>query len=128
MALITTRTLAGLAATFAAAPLLMCAVASAEPVLAPDPALPAVPVVDPRAACESPEFGGVFVTTSETQSACQYIVEGLFYYDNYDSGAYTGTLVYRDGAKVPTEKPVMPETFTMPGGRPAPVIVFPGQF
>jgi len=86
---------------------------------------------DPRAQCESPEFGGVFITTSAAQdpvihSVCQYIVEGYFYYDNYDNGAYTGTLVYRDGAKVPTERPVMPEVLNSPGA--LPLIPFPGQF
>ena len=105
------RTVAGVAAAFAAAPLLLSGVAHAQPG-------PVVPPVDPRAACESPDFGGAFVTISPTHSECQYIVSGSFYYDNYDDGAYTGTLVYRDGGKVPTERPQIPGTFTMPGGVP----------
>lgn len=117
------RKVAALVAAFAAAPLVCSAVAHSDP----DPVVPA----DPRAECESPEFGGVFITTSAAQdpvshSVCQYIVEGYFYYDNYDNGAYTGTLVYRDGAKVPTERPVMPELLNSPGG--LPLIPFPGQF
>lgn len=105
------RTVAGLAAAFAAAPLLWSGVAHAQPA-------PGVPPVDPRAACEAPDFGGVFVTVTATLSECNYIVAGSFYYDNYDNGVYTGTLVYRDGAKVPTERPQIPETFAMPGGMP----------
>lgn len=106
--------------------MLACAVAHAEP--APD-----APVVDPKAQCEAPEFGGVFVPEPESQdgvarAACQYIVEGKFYYDNYENGLYTGTLVYWDGAKVPTDRPTMPETLIMPGGMPAPIVPFPGQF
>ena len=62
-----------------------------------------------------------------THTQCQYIVEGHFYYDNYDNGTYAGTLVYRDGARVPTERPVMPEMLQVPGGR-SPLIPFPGQF
>lgn len=109
-----------------AGPLLLSAVAHAEPD-------PAAPVVDVRAQCESVEFGGVFVPTPATdgtaaRAECQYIVEGQFFYDTYDNGAYVGTLVYRDGAKVPTERPVIPENFTMPGGGPTPNFVFPGQF
>jgi hypothetical protein len=115
------RKLAALAAAIAAAPLFVGAVAHAEPE-------PIAPAPDPRAECEAPEFGGVFVTANAAHSECQYIVEGYFYYDNYDNGAYTGTLVYRDGAKVPTERPVMPESLNMPGGGSAPVIPFPMQF
>ena len=100
-----------LAAAFVAAPLLMSGVAHAQPA-------PGVPPLDPRAACESPAFGGAFVTINATLSECHYIVTGTFYYDNYDNGVYTGTLAYRDGTKVPTERPQMPETFTMPGGAP----------
>lgn len=103
------RRVAVLAAAFAVAPLLMSGVANAQP---------GVPPVDPRAACEAPDFGGAYVTVTATLSECHYIVSGAFYYDNYDNGVYTGTLVYRDGAKVPTERPQMPETFTMPGGVP----------
>lgn len=115
------------AAAFAAAPLLLSAVAHAEP----DPN--AAPLVDPAALCASPDVGGVFIAAPAApdgvaRSECQYIVEGYFYYDNYENGAYTGTLVYKDGAKVPTERPVIPENFTMPGGGPAPTFVFPGQF
>lgn len=132
MPFITARAIRGVAAVVAisaAVPLVLSAVAYAEPAPVPDPnGLPVAPVVDPRAECENPDFGGVFVTVSAEHSECQYIVEGQFYYDNYDNGAYTGTLVYRDGARVATERPVMPGTLTMPGGRPAPVIVFPGQF
>jgi hypothetical protein len=105
-------------AALAASPLLLSAVAHADPV-------PAVPVGDPRAACESVEFGGVWVDNGAPHAACQYIVEGQFYYDNYDNGSYTGTLVYRNGAKVPTERPVIPELFTMPAGRPPLVLIGP---
>ena len=101
--------LAGLAAAFAAAPVLLSGAAHSQP---------APPPVDPRIGCESPEFGGVFVPVTATYAECQYIVTGSFYYDGYDNGVYTGTLVYRDGAKVPTERPQMPETFTAPGGVP----------
>ena len=118
------RKVAALVAAFAAAPLVCSAVAHSDPD-------PVVPAGDPRAECESPEFGGVFITAATPQDAathseCQYIVEGYFYYDNYDNGAYTGTLVYRDGAKVPTERPMMPELLTSPRG--LPLVPFPGQF
>jgi hypothetical protein len=113
------REVAALVAAFAAAPLVCSAVAHSDPD-------PVVPADDPRAQCEAPEFGGVFVTASAAHSECQYIVEGYFYYDNYDNGAYTGTLVYRDGAKVPTERPVMPELLNSPRG--LPLVPFPGQF
>ena len=103
--------IAALAAASAAFPLLLSSVASAEPVPEPVP-------VDPRAECESPNMGGVFVTTPSpdavARSECQYIVEGHFYYDNYENGVYTGTLVYRDGAKVPTERPPIPDQLTLP--------------
>lgn len=116
---------AALIAACAVGPLLLCGIARAEP----DPVAPAP---DPQAMCEAPDFGGVFVAgpTSQdgtTHAQCQYIVEGHFYYDNYDNGTYTGTLVYRDGARVPTERPVMPDTLQVPGGR-LPVMPFPGQF
>ncbi|MBX7448428.1 hypothetical protein GR927_10540 [Mycolicibacterium sp. 3033] len=102
------------------------ALAAAAPLLLSGPALaqPAPPPVDPRAGCESPEYGGVFVPVTATRAECQYIVAGSFYYDDYDNGVYTGTLVYRDGAKVPTERPQMPELFTMPGGGLPPVVPF----
>ena len=117
------RRVAALAAACAVGPLLLCGIAHADPV---------EPAPDARAACEAPDFGGVFVTGPASQDGtthdqCQYIVEGHFYYDNYDNGTYTGTLVYRDGARVPTERPVMPETLQVPGGR-SPLIPFPGQF
>ncbi|MEW5810774.1 MAG: hypothetical protein AB1925_15100 [Actinomycetota bacterium] len=119
MPLINTRSrrcrLAGLAAVFAAAPLLLGGPAHAQP---------GSPPVDPRTGCESPEFGGVFVAVTATRAECQYIVAGSFYYDDYDNGVYTGTLVYRDGAKVPTERPQIPEMFTMPGGGLPPVVPF----
>ncbi|MEU0498546.1 hypothetical protein [Mycobacterium sp. NPDC006124] len=121
------RRVAVLAAACAAAPLLLCAVAHAEP----DPAAPAP---DPQAACEAPEYGGVFVTgptspDGTTHAQCQYIVSGHFYYDNYDNGTYAGTLVYRDGARVPTDRPEMPELLgQVPGGQRLPVFPFPGQF
>lgn len=102
-------TFAGLTAALAAAPLIASGVAHAQP---------GPPPVDPRIGCESPEFGGVFVPVTATEAECQYIVTGSFYYDTYDNGVYTGTLVYRDGAKVPTERPQIPETFTGPGGMP----------
>ena len=119
------RRVAALAAACAVGPILLSAVARAEP----DPVAPAP---NPQAACEAPDFGGVFVTgpvsqDGTTHDQCQYIVEGHFYYDNYDNGTYTGTLVYRDGARVPTERPVMPEMLQVPGGR-LPVVPFPGQF
>jgi hypothetical protein len=118
------RKVAALFAALAAAPVVLSAVAKADP----DPGIPAD---DPRAQCESPEFGGVFITGATTPDAvthavCQYIVEGLFYYDNYDNGAYTGTLVYQDGAKVPTERPKIPELLTVPSNLPN--VPFPGQF
>ena len=116
---------AALAAMCVTAPLLLSAVAHAEPD-------PAAPPLDVQAACESLEFGGVYVPTPDAQDGvaraqCQYIVEGYFYYDNYDNGAYTGTLVYRDGAKVPTEHPVMPGLMDVAGGK-LPMVPFPGQF
>jgi hypothetical protein len=100
---------AWVAAAVAAAPLLLSATAHAQP---------APPPVDPRAGCESPAFGGRFVPVDATHAECHYIVEGSFYYDLYDNGVYTGTLVYRDGQKTPTERPQIPETFTVPGGVP----------
>ena len=111
--------IATLLAVFAAAPVVLSAVAHADP----DPDAPA----DPKAQCEAPDMGGVFVADATspdgvTHAACQYIVEGHFYYDNYDNGTYTGTLVYRDGAKVPTERPQIPEVLTMPGSVPIPLI------
>jgi len=118
---------AALAASCTVGPLLLCAIAGADPA-APAPA----PAPDPQAACEAPDFGGVFVTAPASQDGtthgqCQYIVEGHFYYDNYDNGTYVGTLVYRDGARVPTERPAMPEMLQVPGGH-SPLIPFPGQF
>jgi hypothetical protein len=117
------RRVAALAAACAVGPIILCGIASADPV---------APAPDARAACEAPDFGGVFVIGPASQDGtthdqCQYIVEGHFYYDNYDNGTYTGTLVYRDGARVPTERPVMPEMLQVPGGR-SPLIPFPGQF
>lgn len=114
---------AALGSAFAVGPLLLCGIASADPV---------APAPDARAACEAPDFGGVFVTgpvsqDGTTHDQCQYIVSGHFYYDNYDNGTYAGTLVYRDGARVPTDRPVMPEMLQVPGGR-SPLIPFPGQF
>lgn len=102
------------------------AAAAVAPLLLSGPALaqPAPPPVDPRIGCESPDFGGVFVTVTPTHAECQYIVAGNFYYDGYDDGVYTGTLVYRDGAKVPTERPQIPDLFTMPGGGLPPIVPF----
>jgi hypothetical protein len=97
------------AAAITAAALLLCGTAHAQPAPAP---------VDPKAGCEAPEFGGVFVPVTPEHAECHYIVSGAFYYDLYDNGAYTGTLVYRNGEKVPTERPPIPETFTAPGGVP----------
>ncbi|MCV7422386.1 hypothetical protein H7K45_17710 [Mycobacterium yunnanensis] len=117
---------AALAVVCAAGPLLLSAVANADP----DPAAPAP---DPQAVCEAPEYGGVFVAgptspDGTTHTQCQYIVSGSFYYDNFDNGTYVGTLVYRDGARVPTEHPVMPELMgQIPGGH-LPLMPFPGQF
>lgn len=105
-------------AALAAAPLVLSAVAHAQPA-------PVMPVGDPRAACESQEFGGVWVDAGAPHAVCQYIVEGQFYYDDYDNGTYTGTLVYRDGAKVPTERPPIPELLTVPSGRPPLVLIGP---
>lgn len=104
------------AAGSAAAALLFGAVAHADPD-------PNAPVVDLKAQCESFEFGGVFVAEPTApdgvaRAVCQYTVDGYFYYDNYENGAYTETLVYRDGAKVPTERPQIPETLTVPEGLP----------
>ncbi|WP_422744133.1 hypothetical protein ACN27E_20200 [Mycobacterium sp. WMMD1722] len=101
-----------------ATPLVLTAVAHADPA-------PAVPAGDPRTVCESREFGGLWVDGDAPHAVCQYIVEGRFYYDTYDNGSYSGTLVYQDGAKVPTERPVIPELFTMPGGRPPLVLIGP---
>ena len=98
--------------------MLLSAVCHADPDPDPDPVVP----IDLRAQCESSDVMGVFITTTTpdavVHSECQYIVSGLFYYDNYDNGAYTGTLVYWDGAKVPTERPQLPEVFTVPAGLP----------
>jgi hypothetical protein len=106
------RAAAALLVTFAAAPMLLSAVCHADP--DPDPAVP----IDPRAQCESADVMGVFITTTTpdavVHSECQYIVSGLFYYDNYDNGAYTGTLVYWDGAKVPTERPAITPLLVLP--------------
>jgi hypothetical protein len=140
------RKVAAVLAGLAAASVVLSAVALADPDPGPDPgpgpgpgpsadanadlgaaADAGAPVVDLKAQCESPEVGGVFVTApgQVTHSECQYIVEGYFYYDNYDNGAYTGTLVYRDGAKVPTERPQLPELLTaIPSDKP---LIFPGQ-
>lgn len=120
-----TRT-AGLLVAALAGPVLLSAVAHAEPDAGP-------PVVDPAAFCAAPEVGGVLVTDPAspdgvTRSVCQYIVSGRFYYDNFENGAYTGTLMYSDGAKVPTERPQLPEILNMPGNMHSPVVVFPGQF
>ena len=123
MPVIDVRAVAVLAAAFAAAPLLASAVAQAEPD-------PAVAVVDPQAQCEAPDFGGHYVAGASedgvARGVCQYIVEGYFYYDNYENGTYTGTLVYKDGAKVPTQRPQIPGLLDVPGGMP--LVVFPGQF
>jgi hypothetical protein len=110
-----TGRLAILAVACAALPLLVSATAHAEP----DPAVPPAPV-DARAQCEAPDFGGVFVPdpANPALAECQYIVEGLFYYDTYDNGVYTGTLVHQDGAKVPTERPQMPEQLGVLAGLP----------
>lgn len=118
--------LAAVAAAFVVAPLVQSAVAQAEPD-------PNVPAVDPAAFCASPEVGGVLTTAPPapdgvTRVQCQYIVSGSFYYDNYENGVYAGTLVYRDGATVPTERPQLPELLNMPGNLPMPVIPFPNQF
>lgn len=119
--------MAALWAPLAAAGLFLGAVAHAEPP-------PDVPAPDPKQACEAPDFGGLYTATTSpdgvVHGVCQYIVEGYFYYDGYDDGAYTGTLVYKNGAKVPTERPQMPSTLNdmnMPGGD-LPIIPFPGQF
>ncbi len=97
--------------------MVLSAVAHADP----DSDAPA----DPKAQCDSPEVGGVFATSTTpdqvTHAVCQYIVEGHFYYDNFENGAYTGTLVYRDGAKVPTERPQIPDVLTIPGSGPIPL-------
>jgi len=105
-------------AALAATPFVLSAVAHADPA-------PAVPVGDPRAECESQQLGGLWVDNGAPLAVCQYIVEGQFYWDNYDNGSYTGTLVYRDGAKVPTQRPVIPDLLTMPGGRPPLLVIAP---
>jgi hypothetical protein len=112
------RKVAALVVALAAAPVVLSAVAHADP----DPDAPA----DPRAQCEAPDMGGVFIADATSQdgvahSECRYIIEGHFYYDNYENGTYTGTLVYSDGAKVPTERPQMPEVLTVPGSGPIPL-------
>lgn len=107
---------AAFVAACAAVPLVLSAVAHGDP----DPNAPAT---DLRAQCESPEFGGVLVTDVQEgvpRSVCQYIVAGHFYYDTYENGAYLGTAVYRDGEKVPTERPAIPELFAIPPGLPLP--------
>jgi hypothetical protein len=113
------RKVAAFVAALAAGPLVLSAVAHADP--GPDPDAPSV---DPKAQCDSPEVGGVLTTSTTpdqvTHATCQYIVEGQFYYDNYENGTYTGTLVYRDGAKVPTERPQLPELLTIPSELPFP--------
>jgi hypothetical protein len=118
------RRVAVIAAAFAAAPLLLSGVSHADP--DPDPAAP----VDPRAECESFDVGGVFSTTTSqdgvTHSVCTYIVEGFFYYDDYDNGLYTGTLVNRDGAKVPTARPEIAPLVALPKG--FPLMPLPGGF
>lgn len=112
------RKVAALVVALAAAPIVLCAVGHADPDPGPGPD-PNAPSVDPKAQCDSPEVGGVFITSTTpdqvTHAVCQYIVSGQFYYDNFENGTYTGTLVYRDGAKVPTERPQMPEVLTVPG-------------
>jgi hypothetical protein len=93
--------------------LVLTGVAHAEP----DPNAPAV---DPKAQCDSPEVGGVFVTDVQdgvSRSVCQYIVSGHFYYDTFENGQYVGTSVYRDGATRPTERPEIPEVLG-PGSLP----------
>jgi hypothetical protein len=112
------RNVAALIVTLAAA-IVLSAVANADP----DPGAP----VDPKAQCEAPDMGGVYIADATSQDGaahaeCQYIIEGHFYYDNYENGTYTGTLVYRDGAKVPTERPQMPEVLTVPGNVPIPFL------
>jgi hypothetical protein len=102
-------------AALAATPFVLSAAAHADP----------APVGDPRAECESPAFGGHWVDEVPPHAVCQYIVEGQFYYDSYDNGSYTGTLVYRDGSKVPTERPVIPELLTIPNGLPPLVAIAP---
>ncbi len=100
-------------------PVWMSAVAHADP---------NAPAVDPRAQCESPEFGGVFVTDVQDgipRSVCQYIVEGYFYYDTFENGTYVGTSVYRGGATRPTERPVIPEVLGIPEGFPLVPVQFP---
>src|SRR4051812_32743631 len=104
------RLVAALVAACAVAPLVLSAAAHAEP----DPTQPGA---DLRAQCESPEFGGVLVTDVQQgvqRPVCQYIVTGHFYYDTYENGTYVGTAVYRDGKTEPTERPEIPELFTLP--------------
>lgn len=121
---ISTTAIGRLAALVAvsAATLVPSAVAHADP----DPSAPA-PATDLRAQCESPDFGGVLVNDVQDgvpRSVCQYIVEGHFYYDTYENGTYLGTAVYRDGQKVPTERPAIPELFAIPQG--LPLLAFQG--
>jgi hypothetical protein len=99
------RAVAALVVACATAPFALIGVANAEP----DPNAPAI---DPKAQCETPEVGGVFVTDVKdgvSRSVCQYIVSGHFYYDTFENGTYVGTSVYQDGATRPTERPVMPD-------------------
>jgi hypothetical protein len=94
----------------------------------PDPDPP--PPVDLQAQCENIDVQGVYSSMVSTDgvahAVCQYIVEGYFYYDLYDNGVYTGTLINKNGEKVPTERPDiapfarLPESF--------PLQPYPGAF
>lgn len=115
---------AAIAAAFAAAPLLLSAVSHADP--DPDPPAP----VDLRVECESAAIQGAFSSTTSpdgvTHDVCTYIEDGYFYYDNYDNGVYTGTLVNRNGETVPTERPQLAPLVPLPKG--FPLVPFPGGF
>jgi hypothetical protein len=117
-------TVAVMAAAFAAAPLLLSAVSHADP--EPDPP----PPVDLRLECENINVQGVFSTMVSTDgvthSVCQYIVEGYFYYDLYDNGVYTGTLINKNGEKTPIERPEIPPFQPLP--KDFPLTPYPGTF
>jgi hypothetical protein len=116
--------IAAVAAAFAAAPLLLSGVSHADP--DPDPP----PPVDLQAECESANIQGAFSSTTSpdgvSHGVCTYIEDGYFYYDNYDNGVYTGTLVNRNGETVPAERPQLAPLVPLPRG--FPLVPFPGGF
>jgi hypothetical protein len=112
------------ATAFAAAPLLVSAVSHADP--ESDPPAP----IDVQAACESADIQGSYSSTTSpdgvTHAVCSYIEDGYFYYDNYDNGVYTVTLINKNGAITPTERPQLAPLVPLPPG--FPLVPFPGGF